>query len=546
LDFELLTGSPAQAVDLGELEPEQLAERCSRRPDVVILSPPCKGFSGCLPEPASKTTKYRDLNNLALRTIDLVLEAWTVPPAFILLENVPRMRTRGAELLDKIKVLLRAKGYETDLRTHDCGELGGLAQSRERVLLVARHPGLAPTPLLKPDPKPLRPMSSVLWSLPVPTPDSHDGGSMHLLPRLSALNWVRIAAIRAGNDWRDIPKAIRCGGSPTGRQSGLYGVGAPDRPGHAVVGAARAGSHSWACVADPRLPDDDRRHAGKYGVQDDDQPSHTVISEARTGKGWSEVADPRLTPRAARQNGGFGVNAPGSPSHSVVAEGSVRNTWAGVADPRLDCHPRRGTMGIASAEQPSKTVIGSADVHNSTSAVADPRVKEQRRGNFGVEDPSFTGRCVRAHCGFGPTHQLWASEDFSASRDAWTSGTFSLVGPALDLGKKGRPCHVIIAAPDGTVHRPLTTLELAVLQGLPAWHTPRDPTELELGADGGQWLTLTGGATAAWRERIGNAVPPPTAQAIAGRVLEILDAGASETFQLSAAGIWVSGLERSE
>ncbi|HRU10234.1 MAG TPA: hypothetical protein P5144_12735, partial [Thermoanaerobaculia bacterium] len=32
------------------------------------------------------------------------------------------------------------------------------------------------------------------------------------VPLLSPLNWLRLAAIRAGRDWRDLPAAIRIGG----------------------------------------------------------------------------------------------------------------------------------------------------------------------------------------------------------------------------------------------------------------------------------------------------------------------------------------------
>src|SRR5207249_4660510 len=58
----------------------------------------------------------------------------------------------------------------------------------------------------------------------------------------------------------------------------------------------------------------------------------------------------------------------------------------------------------------------------------------------------------------------------------------------------------IIRALDGTWHRPFTTLELAALQGL------LEPDE---------HLELEGRSDSAWRERIGNAVPSPTAAAIA-------------------------------
>ena len=78
---------------------------------------------------------------------------------------------------------------------------------------------------------------------------------------------------------------------------------------------------------------------------------------------------------------------------------------------------------------------------------------------------------------------------------------------------------------DGTWHRPFTTLELAALQSLV------DPEEK---------LELDGLSDQAWRERIGNAVPPAAARAIAeeiGRTL--LLAWTGQTFALSSTPIWV-------
>jgi site-specific DNA-cytosine methylase len=85
-----------------------------------------------------------------------------------------------------------------------------------------------------------------------------------------------------------------------------------------------------------------------------------------------------------------------------------------------------------------------------------------------------------------------------------------------------------IVALDGTWHRPFTTLELADLQGLIDVETDAEPFALE------------GRSDSAWRERIGNAVPSPAAQAIAevmGRAL--LLAWQGETFELSATTVWV-------
>lgn len=596
-DFETLTGAPAQVVDLGVIEPAELARRCVRRPDMIAMSPPCVGFSGCLPEGLSKTEKYQALNALALRAVNLALESWATPPAIILLENVPRMRNRGANLITQIKALLWAADYEVDIRSHDCGEIGNLAQHRHRLLIVARHRTLAPTPLLVPPNLGTRSMAEVLWSLPVPAPGSHDGGRLHRLPRLAPINWVRLASIRAGRDWRDIPAAIRLP-EDSRRHAGKYGVQDPSQPAHTVIAEVRTGK-GWADVADPRCGGNPKdRHSGLYGVNGSEGPSHAILAAARAGSpSWASVTDPRLGERASRQNGGFGVNDATEPSHSVLAEGSVRNTFAAVTDARLHHAPREGgshgvadsslpsvtvlgrpgiangtaaiadtrvkprrngMLGVGNPNHPSATVVGAADIQNSPVSIADMRVKEQYRGSYGVEDPTEPSRCVRAKHNprtapasvadsraFAPTHRLIAGQLPTVSREDWVAGDFQLEGPTVKIersggkGSKG-PCHMVIEAPDGTFHRPLTTLELAVLQGFPAWHRPGDPTELELGEDGGQWLDLAGNKDASHRERVGNAVPVSAAKAIGEQALAVLDAGATEVFRLSVGGVWVA------
>jgi site-specific DNA-cytosine methylase len=101
------------------------------RPHIVFLSAPCKGFSGLLSETLSLTDKYQALNRLTLRGMWLTLEAFQDdPPELIIFENVPRIARRGRALLDRIGALLRHYGYAVAETTHDCGELGGLAQTR--------------------------------------------------------------------------------------------------------------------------------------------------------------------------------------------------------------------------------------------------------------------------------------------------------------------------------------------------------------------------------------------------------------------------------
>lgn len=80
---------------------------------------------------------------------------------------------------------------------------------------------------------------------------------------------------------------------------------------------------------------------------------------------------------------------------------------------------------------------------------------------------------------------------------------------ALQPGTK-RPCYLVIRAPDGTWHRPLTDRELAVLQGFP----------VDCCLEGPSSSSRAGGAGR--REHIGNAIPPPTAEAIAREVAATL------------------------
>jgi site-specific DNA-cytosine methylase len=97
---------------------------------------------------------------------------------------------------------------------------------------------------------------------------------------------------------------------------------------------------------------------------------------------------------------------------------------------------------------------------------------------------------------------------------------------------------------DNTWHRPFTTLELAALQSFfdPEDHWSADPLhaleikrrhEMEL-------FELYGSNDSDWRQRIGNAVPPKAAKAIADVMgTTLLLAATGETFVLSNMPIWV-------
>lgn len=120
----------------------------------------------------------------------------------ILFENVPRIATRGRHLLDQITSMLRHYGYAVRETTHDCGELGGLAQSRKRFLLIARHVQKVPACIYEPPKRPLRAVGEVLSRMPLP--GAEEAGPMHRVPRLSWKTWVRLAFVEAGKDWRSL------------------------------------------------------------------------------------------------------------------------------------------------------------------------------------------------------------------------------------------------------------------------------------------------------------------------------------------------------
>jgi site-specific DNA-cytosine methylase len=651
--FEYLTGEKATQVDLGTMSPDEMRAACTGRPDVVALSPPCKSFSGCLPAKVAATDKYVDLSSLSLRGIWLAIEAWAeLPPPLICLENVPRITTRGRHWLDQVTGLLHSYGYAVAETVHDCGELGGLAQRRRRFLMVARHMAQVPDFLRVPPMKTLRGVGDELGKLPVPLPGSKAGGPMHRLPRMSVMNWIRLALIPAGGDWRDLPPAVAIQAGPdrhrggfgvgewdepsktvvgaadprhkpvsvadprlgdrAGRQNGGYGVNDFDQPGHTVV-AEGSVQHTWASVQDPRIAGSEHRHNGKYGVEGWDDAAHAVIGEARTGKGWAGVADPRVEASDNRHSSGLGVNEWEDPAHTVVGAGRVRSAWYSMADPRVGKNPRAGVYGITYWNEPAPTVLAAACHDNGAFSLADPRIAQGPGGTCGHAEPRPGCTCgVRRDGSMGikpwgepsapvigktlvvngpwqvadprilrnvpprpgvfnvqpgdePSHTVIASTGHK-SRDGafavaeprldheprrgsygvagWAVPTHTvrgvqkpqngeasvadprvpeILGPPLDVASK-KPCHLVIVAEDGTWHRPMTTLELAALQGL--------PTQIN-----GAWLELPGN-DAERRTLIGNAVPPPAAEAIARACAAALREATA--FSLSNEDIWVA------
>jgi site-specific DNA-cytosine methylase len=558
-DFEMLSDGPALCADMSKLTPsELLAFAGARRPDCVFLSPPCKGFSRLLPTASAAREKYQALNRLVLQGLFLICEAWPSPPPAIIVENVPGIMSRGAELLGKVRRLLAQYGYVFHEGTHDCGEVGGLGQHRRRFLLIARRPADVPAFIYRPPLQRVKGCGEVLGELPLP--EDEGAGALHRLPKISWLNWVRLALIPAGGDWRDLPASIpeallaqtAAGAESFKGRPGLFGVNGWDEPTSAVTGSASvSGSNGTAAVADPRLltplePGQARREVfAKYDVRPWDEPARTVAGSGTNG-GFA-VADPRIGRGDSSRGGTFGVVSCAEPTPAVTGAMAVAqsNTPAAVADPRLPPNPNRheAKFRVTGWDAPSHPVTGARPVTSGGPAVADPRLALDHspyRGALGVvdwADPAPTVRgasnvrtgpgsvadprptCVPRATAYGVLR--WDEAAATVAGGRIDNGTYAVADP------RRAPQHVpVIVAADGTWHRPMTLLDRAALQGLPARVR-------------GEPLRLAGRSSAAHGERIGNAVPVQAATAIAVSILKSLLAGSLGTWFLSSEGIWV-------
>ncbi|MFG8433737.1 DNA cytosine methyltransferase [Pseudomonas aeruginosa] len=536
-DFSRLAGVPGTLLDLftrdqyirfhgkepppgwREATPEDVRRAAQgKRPDAVFISSPCKGASGLLSEKMSLTPKYQALNELTLRCIWLMGEAWaddSVP--LIVFENVPRLATRGRHLLDQINSLLSGFGYAVAETTHDCGELGGLAQSRKRFLLVARHVEKVPPFLYEPEKKSLRAVGDILGRMPLPG-DIDAAGPMHRVPALQWKTWVRLALVRAGSDWRSLNDlAIEDGHLrdliivPEYR-SGYMGVhGWKDSMG--TVAGRSSPTNGAFSVADPRYEQSARwNHGQQFGVLDWRETAGTVIAASTTGQGAFAVADPR--PGTAWHKNVFRVVSMEQHAGTVTSGHGPSSGGQAVADPRYNnWHPGASSrkLNVVPWEGTAGTVTGSQQVASGALSIDDPRVLDRTKG-----DAYLTG----GHYGVVGFDQSAGAVSASARHD---NGRWSVADPRMPAANDRLTC--IIQSLDGTWHRPFTTLELAALQSLV------DPEEQ---------LILDGLSDSDWRERIGNAVPPAAAEAIAGVMgTTLLLAEQGETFMLSNTPIWV-------
>jgi site-specific DNA-cytosine methylase len=453
----------------------------NERPHVVFLSAPCKGFSGLLARSLSVTNKYQALNRLTLRGVWLMLEAWADdPPELIVFENVPLIKNRGRHLLDQIIAMLQQYGYAVAETTHDCGELGALAQSRKRFLMVARHTAKVPPFLYEPEKKSLRSVGELLDRMPLPGDAA--GGPMHRVPKLQFQTWTRLAFVEAGSDWRSLQRL--------NVQDGV--------------------------LTDFTIVPDGAPHRGYLGVQPWSEASGAVCGGSRPGNGAFSVADPRFNGKDYCQ---YGVIPYRDSMGAISAQSMPGGGKYAIADPRVDGAPHMNAWRIVRYADAGGAVSGSGKASGG-GALADPRhggpekhsneyrVAVWDRAAQAVTSAHGTGQCIADPRGIIQTER-------------------PVPVPDVHAPMPGAREHMVarIRALDGTWHRPFTTLELAVLQSL------IEPEE---------YLELDGLSDQAWRERIGNMVPPLAAREIANVMFTtLLLAWSGETFVLSSQKIWV-------
>lgn len=527
-------------------------------PFFLFLSPPCKGLSGLLPAGKASSEKYQALNYLTVHGLELTLRACLEygggVPAVIQLENVPRITSRGKDLLAKIKKILKKLGYAISIRAdHNLGEIGGLGQNRVRFLILARHEAQIPNVIYYPAKKSLRSIGNVLADLPDPG-DTVAGGPLHKLPRLQWKTWMRLALIPAGGDWRDLNKvdweklrvvheprrgayevadwnkpsrAVTSTAGP-GRSNGVTAVSDPrpqingegktnlfrvqiaDDPATCITGAAGP-NQGAGCISDPNLKDREGRHPGVYRIVRSEK-SAPCITGTRFGSGAIAVADPRVNTKLHPDS--YGVQDWEAIAKTVRSANRIMQAAGSVSDPRVPDRPGRYTdqYRMQSVDGPAATVTGSTDVQNGAHLIADPRIKcAPRADTMGVLD---WGQ---------PSKTVIGSADVHAA-------AVSVADPRIPADNEQGVWTIVSL--DGTWHRPLTTYELAMIQSFAKYLPDGRPFQLE------------GCSDAKAREYIGNAVPPDAQEEMGNYILTAAaEAEAGISFALSWDPVWVAPIE---
>lgn len=389
----------------------------------------CKGFSQLLPKKSAALEHYQKLNRLVFQSVELVCgawggdEGWEGLPGTLIIENVQGIKTRGAKLLMQVKQMLHRKGYLFHEEVYDCGAFsadpeatqGGPAH-RPRYLLVARHPKKVSAFVHNPRKLPLRGCGDVLFKLPLP--DDPDMGPMGQSPRLNIITLARLAAIRKGKDWRDLPRSAEdepTAWDKTGRHnrhrlnllapppgaglaSNKHLVLDPAKPARTVTGSTRPGSGAAAVVDDRAellaISDHPGRFSDQLRVRDGAEPMGTVTGRTRPFSGAPVVADPRMellgtTHRDSRFSDQYRVRDGAMPMGTVTGRTDIQEGAAAVSDPRPGLVGRLHITptGKVLADEPAVELLQAAGMKDSRlELLTATRQGKRRGGQFQVRD----------------------------------------------------------------------------------------------------------------------------------------------------------------
>lgn len=406
-DFERLTGVPCEVVDVRKLTVKRLRALCPRRPDVVFGSAPCKGASPLLGNELAETEKYQEMNELMLVWTELMLAAWgDDPPLLVINENVPRLASRAKDTVKEVVKLHQKHGYVVHAGSHDCGEVGGLAQHRVRFLLVARLARKVTSFLYQPPKQRVRGCGEVIGPLPLPSDPA--GGDMHILTDICVTNWIRLALIPPGGDWRDIEGALAAHEARHAHWSryhtARFDLATPVVAGSGSNGAfgvgdarvsPRAATGFVACTIpgladdrplDVRLPVD--AFPLMYGVRGMAQSSVTITGKASPSCGAFTLADERVAAEVRRvthdpdaHRNKYTVACAGEPVGTLIGAVYVGSGAPSIEDLRVPAGTYRGAYGVLHLGDASGAITSAEGPSMGRFAVADERVASAVRAH---------------------------------------------------------------------------------------------------------------------------------------------------------------------
>lgn len=125
--------------DICKLTPEELIEKypiLKTRDEVLLV-----GCAPCQPFSLLRKEEYDENGNpIPHKSVNLLTEfgrfVKAIKPAHVMVENVPGLKGKGSDVLDRFKLMLKKEGYEWDEKVLYAKDYG-VPQNRRRYVLIA-------------------------------------------------------------------------------------------------------------------------------------------------------------------------------------------------------------------------------------------------------------------------------------------------------------------------------------------------------------------------------------------------------------------------